>query len=175
MRSATLVAMSVPKSDALGGLQPGPAEYAPDPGRWEWGHIACAAACRFAQDSVLWAIIGAFLGTNAILLVALFSTGTFPTSSPARIIPCIMGMISSFLWWIMQAAALRRVKWYETVVLALQVRVALPEEYEIFSNPDRERGPRRRRLPRARTIMPVMPLLAIAAWTAGLLFAIFGR
>jgi hypothetical protein len=73
---------------------------------------------------------------------------------------------------VMQAAALRRVKWYEEVIKRLERSLGLPPAMRLISGPDPEGGPGgSRRLPRARDIMPIAPGLAILAWVLGLAFA----
>ena len=44
----------------------------------KWTQLTNALNLRSSQDQVLWSIFGAFWGANAILLVALFTTGKLP-------------------------------------------------------------------------------------------------
>ncbi len=162
--------------DSTGAKEGNQPETTRDPtNRWEWQQLANATASRFGQDSVLWAIIGSFWATNAVLLVALGATGTWPTSPALALIICSTGLFVSFLWLVMQAAALRRVVAYEAVMKRLESRMNLPSDTLLLPGDDPEEttaGKRDRMLPRARDVMPIAPLLAILGWAVGLVLAL---
>lgn len=144
-----------------------------DSSRWEWQQLSNAAACRFGQDSVLWAIIGSFSSTTAVLLVALGATGRLSEDPTLRIIVCGTGLLVSLIWLVMQAAALRRVKAYERVMEGLEASLGIPPEYRLLSGPDPETDARGvRMLPQARVIMPWAPAIAMGGWLLAFVIAV---
>lgn len=131
-------------------------------------------SARFGQDSVLWSIIGSFWSSNAILLVALGATGTWASEPSLIRLLCLTGLFVSFLWWIMQAAALRRVIYYESLTTELEKLLGVAEALRLFgSNPEASTAGASR-LPKARTMMPLGPLLALLGWGLGSYMAFVG-
>lgn len=130
-----------------------------------------AVSARFGQDSVLWAIIGSFWSTNAILLVALGATGAWAADASLVLLICLTGLFVSGFWLVMQAAALRRVIYYEELTTVLESALSVPECLQMFgSNPEATtRG--LPRLPKARTVMPMGPYVALFGWGLGTVFA----
>ena len=149
----------------------------PSTDRWEWEQLANACSARFGQDSVLWTIIGSFWSTNAVLLVAIGASGFWSDEPTLRAVICAAGVVVSLLWMFMQAAALRRVLVYEDVIKHLEARLVVPDEARLLPGDDPEAAagskPKRRLFP-ARRVMPLAPPFALAAWIAGLYFAIYG-
>lgn len=130
-----------------------------------------AVSARFGQDGVLWTIIGSFWSTNAVLLVALGATGDWATSESLVKVICGTGLFVSFLWFVMQAAALRRVLYYESLTTALESAIGVPERTRMFGR-DPEASVRGAPfLPEARKVMPFGPLVAIVGWAVGTYFA----
>ena len=62
-----------------------------------WTQLTNAINLRASKDQVLWSIFGAFWGANAILLVALFTTGKPPVESVGAVVS-IVGFSLSLIW-----------------------------------------------------------------------------
>lgn len=146
----------------------------PSAERWEWQQLANACSARFGQDSVLWTIIGSFWSTNAVLLVALGASGTWANDPTLRGVICGTGVAVSLLWLFMQAAALRRVVAYEDVIKHLEAQLKLSNEARLLPGDpeDASHFRRGRLLFPARTMMPLVPPLSVAAWLVGLYLAV---
>jgi hypothetical protein len=76
---------------------------------------------------VLWAIFGAFWGSNAILLVALFKDGDFPTNHWVGAIIATVGASQSFVWQHIQARALGGIERHEATMHAIEEHLNIPE------------------------------------------------
>jgi hypothetical protein len=130
-----------------------------------WGQLANAINMRSAQDQVLWSIFGTFWAANAILLVALFTTGTMPTSPVVGIVVSIVGAVLSSAWYAMQARALGHLMRYEELIKRIENKLNFDPEYAISAEINRQaydqylgKGPR------ARKLMKACSIIGAASW-----------
>lgn len=91
-------------------------------------------ATRSSQDQILWSIIGVFGATNAILLVALFPNGDLPKSPIIGAIICIVGLLVSFTWTLMQRRALAHIKYIECIRENLERDINIESKYAMSPN-----------------------------------------
>ncbi len=80
-----------------------------------WTQLANAIALRSSQDQVLWSIFGVFWAANAILFVALFTTGKIPVTGVGMIISFI-GIFMSITWYLIQRRALGWIGKHEALI-----------------------------------------------------------
>ena len=71
------------------------------------------------EDQIVWTIFGVFWAANAVLLVALFTTGGTPSANFEAIIS-VAGTILSIIWFIIQRRAIRWLSYYETVIYRIE-------------------------------------------------------
>lgn len=86
-----------------------------------------AISSRSAQDEVLWSMFGVFWGANAIMLVALFTTGRFPIPAVGLIIS-ILGFLLSNAWHIMQGRAILHIEKFEQIIEQSEEYLSIPAE-----------------------------------------------
>ncbi len=79
------------------------------------GQLENVISLRSSQDGVLWTIFGAFSAANGILLVALFTTGRFPSGVVGFVISSV-GVVQAWVWYRIQDRALRRISVYENIM-----------------------------------------------------------
>ena len=70
-----------------------------------WDQLTRASDLRSNQDSVLWSVIGAFAKTNAVLFVALFTTGKLPDDIVGFIIS-LFSCVLMVVWYLLLKKAL---------------------------------------------------------------------
>ncbi|MBU4259582.1 MAG: hypothetical protein KKI12_09105 [Proteobacteria bacterium] len=85
----------------------------------KWAQLANAISLRSSQDQVMWNIFGVFWGANAILLVALFTTGKMP-EEPVGIVVSIVGTALSVVWHIMQNRACGHLERFEALMSKME-------------------------------------------------------
>jgi len=124
-----------------------------------------AYAQRSDQDGVLWHVFGIFWGSNAILLIALFSSGDFPKNPFVGVIVSCVATLVSLIWYGVQRRALGNVLRLEEISKRIERRLEMPVEYSLHAAPEEEltkklleRGPQARRI-----ILPGI-LIATLAW-----------
>jgi 8-oxo-dGTP diphosphatase len=131
----------------------------------EWSQLANAIAMRSSEDQVLWSIFGTFWAANAILLVALFTTGKLPEDANVGLIVSAVGVLISIVWDAIQRRALGHLKKHEALIgkmekeLDFERRFAISSEintgdYETFLS----KGIR------ARQIMPACSVAGTVSW-----------
>jgi hypothetical protein len=99
-----------------------------------WEQLGRAADSRSSEDLVLWTIFGAFWGTNGVLLVALFVTGTFPTNPAVGIVVSLTGVLLSTVWRIIQLRSIGHLKRYEMLMDRLERRLDVPSEFALSAS-----------------------------------------
>jgi hypothetical protein len=62
-----------------------------------WNQLSNAVALVAKQDQIVWAVFGVFWAANAVLLVALFTTGKLPEQSVGIIVSGV-GLALSVVW-----------------------------------------------------------------------------
>jgi hypothetical protein len=88
-----------------------PQEYIFDP----WEQLANAVQLVAKQDQVTWTIFGVFWPANALLLVALFTTGALP-APVIGIVVSVVGLILSIVWTLIQYRAIAHLEFYEALI-----------------------------------------------------------
>lgn len=66
-----------------------------------WNQLTSAISYRASQEQIAWAMFGTLGATNAILLVALFSSGDLPQNGKVGIVVSAVGVSVSILWNVM--------------------------------------------------------------------------
>lgn len=74
------------------------------------------------QDQVVWTIFGIFWAANALLVVALFTTGALPKPVVGLVVSAV-GIGLSVLWTLVQGRALKFLGFYEKVMADLEERL----------------------------------------------------
>jgi hypothetical protein len=84
-----------------------------------WSQLQNAVALAAKQDQIVWTIFGVFWAANAVLLVALFTTGDLP-KRPVGLVVSIAGLAISLVWTVIQKRAIAWLRFYETVMSDLE-------------------------------------------------------
>ncbi|MGD0339923.1 MAG: hypothetical protein ABSB78_14175 [Bacteroidota bacterium] len=93
--------------------------------------LANAIQLSCKQDQITWAIFGVFWPANALLLVALFTTGDFPKQN-VGIVVSIVGFILSVVWTLIQYRALAHLVFFESVIQRIETKyINLPSEVSV--------------------------------------------
>ncbi len=87
----------------------------PDP---LWNQLSNAVALVAKQDQIVWTVFGAFWAANALLLVALFTTGKLPDQSVGVIVSSV-GLTLSLVWLAIEHRAMAWLKFYEGILREL--------------------------------------------------------
>ena len=131
----------------------------------EWSQLANAIAMRSSEDQVLWSIFGTFWAANAILLVALFTTGKPPEDANVGLVVSVVGVLISFVWNTIQKRALGHLKKHEALICRMEKELDFERRFSIsteINTTDYEtfldKGIR------ARQIMPACSAAGIALW-----------
>ena len=134
-----------------------------------WRQLENAISLRSSQDSVLWQAFSLFLATNGVLLVALFTTGKFPTWEVAQIVAAV-GMLMSGVWGLIQHRALARIKIFEHLLKDIDGKLfdGYDDKYSIGTALKKIRPP-----PRARHIMTLTVFITLFGWFLAFIFSIF--
>lgn len=96
----------------------------------KWSQLANAIGLRSSQDQVLWSIFGAFWAANAILLVALFTTGKLPDTNVGLVVS-IAGVLMSLVWDTIQRRALGHVKRHEALMHKLEDTLEIHPDFAV--------------------------------------------
>lgn len=97
------------------------------------GNVTSMAA---KEDQIIWAIFGVFWAANAVLLVALFSTGTIPDDMVVIVIS-IVGTLLSIIWFLIQRRAINWLRYYEKIINKLEKRLEIPDKLSM--SPDKNK------------------------------------
>ena len=97
----------------------------------KWMQLTNAINLRSSQDQVLWSIFGAFWGANAILLVALFTTGELPDDPIVGFIVSFVGPSLSAIWHIIQSRALGHLERFEALMSKLEKSLQIESAYAV--------------------------------------------
>jgi len=136
-----------------------------------WSQLGNAIHLRSAEDQVLWSIFGVFWAANAILLVALFQGGKFPTFSVGMVIS-VVGTLLSIVWHKIQGRALGHVKRHEELMKRLERELGFEDKYAVSAEINREGYSKYLGKGKpARKLMPICSLVAAILW--GLAFIVF--
>ncbi len=80
------------------------------------------------EDQIVWTIFGVFWAANAILLVALFTTGGLPRPA-VGIVVSATGATLLWVWFFIQRRAIRWLGYYEKIIRELEGKyLRIPRE-----------------------------------------------
>jgi hypothetical protein len=85
---------------------------------------------RNGVDQVVWTIFGAFWGTNALLLIGLFSSGNQWDRHFVGIIISTIGVLISLIWSLIQIKAIGRVEMHEKSMICVE-DILIPDVKEL--------------------------------------------
>ena len=134
-----------------------------------WSQLANAISLRSSQDQVLWSIFGTFWAANAILLVALFTSGTMPSDPFVGIVISVVGILLSLTWHVIQNRALGHLMRHEMLVTMIETSLGFDPNYAVSA--DLNQGPYDTYLGkgiRARRVMPACSIGVTALWLLAL-------
>lgn len=90
---------------------------------------AIELSCK--EDQITWLIFSVFWPANALLLVALFTTGDLPTRNVGIIVSGI-GFILSVIWTIIQIRAIAHLRFFETVIDRIESKyIDIPKDVAV--------------------------------------------
>ena len=132
--------------------------------------LANAVAISAKQDQLVWTVFGVFWTADAVLLVALFTSGELPSREVAIVVAAV-GCLLSLVWSIIQFRSIASFRYYELIIerlesdeyLAIPAAIALTKS----RNNVTARGFQVRR------IMIGCPVSSTTAWLIFLLYAVF--
>lgn len=123
-----------------------------------WNQLGNAVTLIAKQDQIVWAVFGVFWAANAVLLVALFTSGDFP-KRPVGLIVSIVGIALSLVWLVIEHRALAWLKYYEGIMKKLEKNhLLVPDSVAFTGYPKTVRGMR------VRPLMLVCPVLSAVLW-----------
>lgn len=124
---------------------------------------------RSSQDQVLWTIFGAFWATNAILLVALFTTGDFPSNHWVGVVLGAVGAALSVAWHQIQNRAIHHIVRHEKNMQRIESQLRVPPYVAISAELSGAHSVHPlQRGPQARTLMRLCSIAALVLWLAAL-------
>ena len=95
------------------------------------GQLANAVQLASKQDQIAWTIFGVFWPANAILLIALFTTGGLP-SPLVGVVVSVAGLVFSIVWAIIQHRAIAYLNFYEAIIHRIEEHhLGVPPEIAI--------------------------------------------
>lgn len=137
-----------------------------------WLQLGNSINLRSSEDQVLWTIFGAFLASNAILLVALFTTGDLPKNSLVGLVVSFFGILLSMIWHGIQQRALGHVKRHENLMKTIEENLRFDPSFAV--SPEINQSNYDQSLPKgisARRLMPLCSVGGILIWA--LAFVLF--
>ena len=130
-----------------------------------WSQLQNAATLRASEDQVLWNIFGIFWAANALLLVALFTSGKPPSAPLVGIVISAVGLSLSFVWYFIQRRSLGHIRRHERLMERIERELRLPPPFAISADVNREDYDLFLRSgPRARMLMPACSLVGLLLW-----------
>ncbi len=121
---------------------------------------------RIGQDQVVWSIFGAFWGTNALLLISLFSVGGLWNLKDVGIIISSIGIFISFIWTLIQIRSIDRIIVHENSMIYIENKLKFSDELRTYSKPPIESFFIKIK---ARTIMRYCCILVMSLWMISLI------
>ncbi len=84
-----------------------------------WNQLDNAVSMETKEDQIVWTIFGIFWVANAVLSAALFTTGTILRPS-VSIIVSIVGIILSWIWFLIPHKAIGWLSYYERIIQGIE-------------------------------------------------------
>jgi uncharacterized membrane protein len=123
-----------------------------------WNQLGNAVTLVAKQDQIVWAVFGVFWAANAVLLVALFTSGDLP-KRPVGLVVSIVGIALSLVWLTIEHRAVGWLKFYEAIVRELeQTHLHVPPAVAFTGHPETVGGMR------VRPLMLACPLVSAVIW-----------
>ncbi|OFW00137.1 MAG: hypothetical protein A3G20_08125 [Acidobacteria bacterium RIFCSPLOWO2_12_FULL_59_11] len=123
-----------------------------------WNQLGNAVTLVAKQDQIVWAVFGVFWAANAVLLVALFTSGDLP-KRPVGFVVSIVGIALSLVWLACERRAVAWLRFYEAIVKGLeQNHLHVPPSVAFTGHPETVRGMR------VRPLMLACPLVSAVLW-----------
>ncbi|HUY12786.1 MAG TPA: hypothetical protein VMX16_04030 [Terriglobia bacterium] len=137
-----------------------------------WTQIQNAIALRSSQDQVLWSIFGTFWAANAILLVALFTTGDLPKNRWVGIVISAVGLAIALVWRAIQKRALGHIARLEELIRKIEEDLRVEPRLAVSAEINREDYQRYvgKSIFSARTVMPLCSAGSAFLWIVAMLF-----
>src|SRR6266446_4042996 len=89
-----------------------------------WYQLQNTVTLTAKQDQIVWAIFGVFCAADAVLLAALFQSGSPPTGFVGPIVSSA-GVVVSLVWGRIQKRAIAWLEFYEEVLIELEKRLCI--------------------------------------------------
>jgi hypothetical protein len=84
-----------------------------------WSQLSNAVTLASTTNQIVWTVFGIFSAADAVLLVALFTTGDLPKSAPGLVVSAV-GATMSGAWFLIQLRAIRFLGFYEAIIRELE-------------------------------------------------------
>jgi hypothetical protein len=98
-----------------------------------WNQLSNVVTMAAKEDQIIWAIFGVFWAANAVLLVALFTTGAIPNNNVVMIISFV-GLVLSFIWFFIQRRAIKWLIYYETLINRIEDELKIPDHISLSAH-----------------------------------------
>jgi hypothetical protein len=96
-----------------------------------WNQLQNALSSRSSVDQVYWTSYSIFWATNAVLLVALFSTGKLSTNTWVMIVISTVGLVQLYTWKTIQNRVLGHLERAEALILRIEEDLGLGERHAL--------------------------------------------
>jgi len=126
------------------------------------------------EEQVIWSIFGTFGATNAILLVALFSTGKLPESPFVGPAVSAVGALLSLVWHLIQRRVRGHLERFEGTMLLLEERLGIGPRLALSAWINKD-AYGRLSPPRARPLMEACSLVSALSWFVFFLYFVACR
>jgi hypothetical protein len=136
-----------------------------------WDQLANALGQVAKQDQIAWVIFSVFWAADAVLLVALFTTGQAPMPL-VGIVVCLIGFALSYVWTVIEKRAIGYLRFYEKVVDALERQLNIPPEFAL-SGAINERFRTEVTGPSTRPLVIWCGRISAILWIGGLLWFVY--
>lgn len=98
-----------------------------------WNQLGHAVSLDTSENQVVWTIFGLFWAADAIILVALFTTGDVPKPAVGAIVSAV-GVVLSAVWYLIQKRAIGYLEFYDGTVERLERRLRIPPDLTVSGN-----------------------------------------
>ncbi len=98
-----------------------------------WNQLGNAVTFDNSENQVVWTIFGLFWAADAILLVAIFTTGDIPKPAVGMLVS-IAGTALSVVWYIIQKRAIAYLGFYDSLVEQLESQLQVQPELAASGN-----------------------------------------
>jgi hypothetical protein len=105
-----------------------------------WNQLGNAVVLVGKQDQIVWAVFAAFWAANAVLLVALFTTGKLPEASVGAIVSGV-GFVLSVVWLAIEYRAVAWLRFYEGILREVELNhLQVPLPIAFTGHPEQVKG-----------------------------------